>query len=110
MRLLPEALEKGKSGIILYFGQPNCAYCKAIMGENLSKPYLVEYVRRHFDVIGMKVFSNEDLTDTDGRATTVKEFTEREKVLFTPALLFYGKDRRRALKLRGSYPAYKMMT
>jgi len=105
---LTEALEKGKSGIILYFGQPNCPYCKAIMRENLSKPDLVEYVRRHFDVIGMNVFSNEDLTDTDGRATTVKEFAEREEVHFTPALLFYGKDRKQVLKLRGYYPAYTM--
>jgi len=105
---LKEALEKGKSGMIVYFGQPNCAYCKAIMRENLSKPDLVEYVRRHFDVIGLNVFSNEDLTDTDGRATTVREFAEREKVHFTPALLFYGRDGKQALKLRGYYPAYKM--
>ncbi|MEA3411776.1 MAG: thioredoxin fold domain-containing protein, partial [Pseudomonadota bacterium] len=105
---LEEALEAGKSGIIVYFGQAHCAYCQAIMKENLSKPDLVEYLRRHFDVIGLNVFSNEDLTDTDGQATTVKDYAEREKVHFTPSLLFFGKDRKLALKLRGYYPAYKM--
>jgi len=101
-------LEDGKSGVIVYFGQARCAYCKAIMRENPSKPDLVEYLRRHFDVIGLNVFSNEDLTDIDGRATTVRDYAEREKVHFTPSLLFFGKDRTLALKLRGYYLAYKM--
>lgn len=105
---LAEALESGKSGMIVYFGQPNCAYCRAIMRENLTRPDLVEYLRRHFDVIGLSVFSNEDLTDIAGAATTVKEFAERERVHFTPALMFFGNDGSLALKLRGYYPPYKM--
>ena len=38
---LDEALKGGKSGLIVYFGQAHCAYCKAIMKDTLSKPDLV---------------------------------------------------------------------
>ena len=105
---LDEALEIGKSGIIVYFGQKHCGYCKAIMEENLSKPDVVEYVKRHFDVIGLNVFSIEEITDPEGNTMTVKEYATQEKTHFTPSLLFFGKDRKKALVLRGYYPAYKM--
>jgi len=38
----------------------------------------------------------------------VKEYSIREEVQFTPTLTFFGKDRRKALTLRGFYPAYEM--
>ncbi|MEN8132640.1 MAG: thioredoxin fold domain-containing protein, partial [Pseudomonadota bacterium] len=105
---LKEALNAGKSGIIIYFGQTHCAYCKAIMEENLSKPDVVEYVTRHFDVIGLNVFSTEEITDPEGNTMTVKEYAAREKTHFTPSLIFFGKDHEKALVLRGYHPAYKM--
>ncbi|MCP4409441.1 MAG: thioredoxin fold domain-containing protein [Gammaproteobacteria bacterium] len=105
---LDEALEAGKSGIIIYFGQKHCAYCKAMMEENLSKPDVVAYVTRHFDVIGLNVFSTVKLTDPEGNAMTVKEYAVQEKTHFTPSLIFFGKDRKKALVLRGYHPAYKM--
>ncbi|MEA3278714.1 MAG: thioredoxin fold domain-containing protein [Pseudomonadota bacterium] len=105
---LDEALQNGKSGLIVYFGQAHCAYCKAIMEENLSKPDLVEYVVRHFDVVGLNIHDVEELTAPDGETMTVKEYSIREKAHFTPTLIFFGKDRQKALTLRGFYPAYEM--
>ena len=39
---LAEATENGKQGIALYFGQANCAYCKALMEINFHKPDIVD--------------------------------------------------------------------
>ncbi len=105
---LKEALDKGKSGLIIYFHQPNCAYCKTMQEVNLSKPDLVHYVTTHFDVIALNIFGSEELTDPRGNTLTVKEYAIREGTHFTPSLIFYGADGRQALKLRGYYPPYKM--
>lgn len=105
---LEAALESGKSGLIIYFGQAGCAYCKEIMNENLSRPDLVEYVVRNFDVIGLNIHDLQEVTAPDGETLTVKDYSIREGAYFTPSLIFFGKDRRKALTLRGFYPPYEM--
>ncbi|MEA3413362.1 MAG: thioredoxin fold domain-containing protein [Pseudomonadota bacterium] len=105
---LDEALENGKSGLIVYFGQAHCAYCKAIMAKPLSRPDLVEYLVRHFDLVGLSIHDVRELTSPDGETLTVKEYSIREEAQFTPTLTFFGRDRRKALTLRGFYPAYEI--
>lgn len=105
---LDEALKGGKSGLIVYFGQAHCAYCKAIMKDTLSKPDLVEYLTRRFDMVGLSIHDVQELTAPDGKTLTVKEYSIREDAQFTPTLTFFGNDRQKALTLRGFYPAYKM--
>lgn len=85
---LAEALEKGKSGLIVYFGQAHCAYCKLIIGEILTKPDLREYLVRHFDIVGLSIHDIRDLTAPDGETMSVKEFSIREQAQFTPKLIF----------------------
>ena len=48
---LREALDAGKKGIVVYFGQKRCAYCKMLMEVNFQTPDIVNYTRQHFDVI-----------------------------------------------------------
>ena len=105
---LKEAVAKGKDGLIVYFHQPDCAYCKAMQEMNLSKPDLVHYVTTHFDVVALNIFGNEELTDPQGNTLTVKDYAIREGTHFTPSLIFYGPDGREALKLKGYHPPYKM--
>jgi thioredoxin-related protein len=106
---LREALENGKTGLIVYFGQAHCAYCKLILREILSKPDLTEYLVRHFDIVGLSIHDIRELTAPDGETMSVKEFSIREQAQFTPTLIFYGEDGRKALVLRGYYPAYKVL-
>lgn len=105
---LEEALSNGKSGLIVYFGQAHCAYCKAFMEDTLGKPDLVEYLVRHFDIVGLSIHDIRELTAPDGETLTVREYSMREDAQFTPTLTFFGKDRRKALTLRGFYTAYEM--
>ena len=104
---LEQALASGKAGIMLYFGQPQCAYCRLFLEVNLARPDIKHYVQTRFDVIGLEIFSDEEITDPAGNLLTVKEFAIRERTHFTPSVLFYTQGGVQALKLRGYPPPYK---
>lgn len=104
---LQEAVEGGKKGIVVYFGQKRCAYCRMLMEVNFGLPDIVEYTRRHFDVIPVDIWSVTEVTDVQGETLTERDFALRERTNFTPSLVFYDADGREALRLRGYYPPYQ---
>lgn len=104
---LKEALEAGKQGIALYFGQKNCAYCKALMDINFKKPDIVSYVRDHYDVISLDIWGSRTITLFDGSEITESELAVREQTNFTPSLIFYDERGKPAFKMRGYYKPYR---
>lgn len=104
---LGEAVKAGKKGIIVYFGQKNCAYCEALMERDFGQKDIAEYTRRHFDVIALDIWGSREVTDLKGKVLTERELSIREQTNFTPSLLFYDSDGKLALKMRGYYPPYK---
>ena len=104
---MAEALEKGKKGIIVYFGQKRCAYCRMLMEVNFKLPDIVNYTRKNFDLVPIDIRGIEDVTDLQGKELNVRDYVLREKADFTPSLIFYDKDGNKALMLRGYYPPYK---
>lgn len=105
---LDDTLSAGKQGLIVYFGQKHCAYCQALIKDNLSKGDLVHYLRAHFDVVGLNTHSIEKITGMDGRTMPINEFAIAQKAQLTPTLLFYVKGGKQALKLVGYHPPYKV--
>ena len=104
---LEEAVAGGKQGIIVYFGQKRCAYCKMLMDVNFKTPDIVTYTRQHFDVIPIDIWSPEEVTTPSGRSLSQREFSQELGTDFTPSLVFYDADGRIALRLRGYYPPYQ---
>ncbi|QFY89989.1 thioredoxin fold domain-containing protein [Magnetovirga frankeli] len=104
---LEEAVAAGKSGLIVYFGQPRCPYCRMMLEHNWGMADIVAYTRQHFDVVGLNIWGAEELTDLQGQAISVRDFALREDANFTPSLIFYDAQGRQALMLRGYYPPYK---
>ncbi len=104
---LAEATADNKRGIMVYFGQKHCAYCKALMEVNFGKDDIVAYTRKHFDVIPIDIWGDRELISLDNEVMTEKQFAERERTQFTPSLIFYNSDGDEALRLRGYYPPYK---
>jgi len=103
-----EAAANNKHGIIVYFGQDHCAYCEALMTVNFgSEKDIVEYTRRHFDVIAIDIWGSREVIDLTGRLSTENNYAVREKTNFTPSLLFYDTTGREALRLRGYYSPYR---
>ncbi len=104
---LAEAVAAGKDGIIVYFGQKRCAYCRMLLEVNWRLPDIVAYTRRHFDVIAVDIWSPEEVTDVHGETLSQRQYALREKTNFTPSLIFYDAQGREALRLRGYYPPYQ---
>jgi thioredoxin-related protein len=104
---LKEALDAGKKGIVVYFGQKRCAYCKMLMEVNFQTPDIVSYTREHFDVIPIDIWSPEQLTTPSGETMSEREFSQMLGTNFTPSLVFFDGDGRIALRLRGYYPPYQ---
>ena len=104
---LAEATARGKQGLIVYFGQRRCAYCKMLMEVNFQTPDIVTYTRQHFDVVAIDIWSPEDVTTPDGKTMSEREYSQSLGTNFTPSLVFYDADGRIALRLRGYYPPYQ---
>ena len=103
---LQEAVDNGKSGIIVYFGQKRCAYCKMLMEVNFQTPDIVTYTRTHFDVVPIDIWSPEAVTTPSGETLSEREYSQKLGTTFTPSLVFFDADGRIALRLRGYYPPY----
>lgn len=104
---LQEALEAGKQGIVVYFGQKRCAYCRMLMQVNFGLRDIREYTQRHFDLIPIDIWGVRELTDINGETLTERQFALRERTNFTPSLIFYDAQGNEALRLRGYYPPYQ---
>ena len=104
---MAEALAANKKGLIVYFGQKRCAYCKMLMEVNLKLPDVVSYTRQHFDVVPIDIWGIDEITDLNGEQLSERDFAVRENANFTPALIFYDSEGNKALMLRGYYPPYK---
>lgn len=104
---LQDAVNHGKKGIIVYFGQKRCPYCKMLLEVNFGLNDIVTYTRRHFDVVPIDIWSPEEVTTVSGKVMTEKQFALQEKTNFTPSLIFYDEKGQVALRLRGYYPPYK---
>ncbi len=103
---LAEAAAAGKAGLMVYFGQRHCAYCKAMLEVNFTKPDIVAYTRKHFDVIALDIWSDREVVDMQGRSLTEKRLAEREKTQLTPTILFYDLHGKEVMRLRGYRPPY----
>ncbi|TNF97567.1 MAG: thioredoxin family protein, partial [Gammaproteobacteria bacterium] len=101
------ALEAGKIGIIVYFGQKRCSYCEKFLKVNLQAPDVMNYIQKHFDVVPVDIWGIDDIVTMEGATFSEREYSVAEGTNFTPSLLFYDRDGHRALRLRGYYPPYK---
>ncbi len=104
-----DAKKAGKRGIILYFGQKYCPYCKAFLHDNFTKRDIVHYTRKHFDVIAINVKGSRLVTDVNGDVMPENEYAIRYKANFTPTIVFVGTDGKYLLRLVGYQSPYRFM-
>lgn len=104
---LASARRAGKVGLMVYFGQKHCAYCHKLMSVNFGLPDIVEYTRRHFDLVPIDIWGVEEVTSIDGEVMTQRALALAEKTNFTPSIIFYDAEGKEAMRLRGYYPPYQ---
>lgn len=98
---LKSAVKNGKQGLMVIYTTEGCSYCVKFVKEHLSDPVIVGRIRKHFDSVGMEIFNDADLLDLQGKKMTVKQFAKQEGVMFSPTILFYGKDGKRLFRVTG---------
>ena len=104
---LESAIAAGKRGLLVYFGQKDCGYCQRFIDTNLADPDILAYLRRHFDLIPIDIQGRAEVRTLDGEQLDEYTWARREQTDFTPSLLFYDSEGRRALRLRGYHPIYQ---
>lgn len=104
---LEEVREKGKDGLIVYFGQKYCAYCRQFLEVDLVKEDIRTYLLEHFDIIGIDIHGQNAVTGLQGEMLDEGRFAAQEGTNFTPSVIFYDSDGEEALRLRGYYPPYR---
>jgi thioredoxin-related protein len=98
---LQDARAAGKRGIALFVSMKTCSYCKAIIETTFQQDDIVKRLRAGYDVIGIEVFSDDEVVDLQGKSHWSKDFAVQEKATFTPTMLFYGTDGKLQLRLVG---------
>lgn len=104
---IKEAKEQNKKGLIIYFGQKYCPYCKAHIKNNWEQDDIVKYTHKNFDVIAINVKGQRPVVNVDGKTYTEKTFSALKKTNFTPSILFYNTKGQEVLRLRGYRPPYQ---
>ncbi len=104
---LVEAREAGKRGIIVMLSQDRCSTCRAFIQATLGDPIVKQRVKANYDVIGMDIFSDLEVTDPRGEVLPVKDFAEMQSARLTPTILFYGVENALLLRIVGLYPPEK---
>ena len=104
---IAEAKEQNKKGLIIYFGQKFCPYCKAHLENNWGQNDIIKYTQKNFDVIAINVKGQRPVLDVDGKTYTEKTFSALKKTNFTPSVIFYNTKGQEVLRLRGYRPPYQ---
>lgn len=105
---LNDVRNKHKKGLIVYFGQKDCAYCKAHLEKNWGDRGIVNYTQQNFDVVAIDVRGDRPVADIKGKIySTEKKFSEQQKANFTPTLLFYNTKGKEVLRLSGYHPPFQ---
>jgi thioredoxin-related protein len=101
-----DAAKQGKR-LMLYFGQDGCPYCRTLMQDNFSRPYIVDIARREFVAVALNLWGDREVAWLDGRKLTEKALAAELKVQFTPTLLFFDEQGKVVLRLNGYVPPDK---
>lgn len=105
---IAEATE-AKKRVMVYFHQNGCPYCAKLVTDNFTNKKIVDYMAKHIDAIDMNMWGDKEVTALDGKAYSEKDWAAKNKVWFTPTILFFDEKGEVALRINGYYPPEKFM-
>lgn len=99
-----EAIEKGKKGLVVIYEKKGCGSCKKLHEVNLANKEFVAYINKHFDVIQVNIFGDNEVTSADGTVMREADYAESNMVNFSPTTQFIGADGKEAFRVPGFVP------
>jgi thioredoxin-related protein len=89
---LPEEMEtarsSGKQGMLLFFEQEGCPYCRRMMQTVFNQRKVQDWYESHLVSIAVDIRGDVELKDFDGITLPSKVFAAHRKVKYTPVLSF----------------------
>ena len=94
------ARELGKH-VMVFMHLDECPYCIRTLEENFISGETREFMEKNFDVIGVNVRGDLEVTWIDGVTYTELELTKHLKTIATPTIVFLDLDGNKVLQLNG---------
>jgi thioredoxin-related protein len=95
-----EARERGRH-VMLFLHLDECPYCERMLRESFVRGANHDFMRAHFDVIGLNIRGALEVTGTDGARFTERSYARHVKVFATPTIVFLDREGGKALQLTG---------
>ena len=89
---LAEAGKAGKIGLMLFFEQEGCSYCRAMMNKVLNQRQVQDWYRERFVAIAVDIRGAVELKDFDGVSLPSKAFAIQRRAVMTPVITFIDLD------------------
>lgn len=99
----------GGKRLLMYFHQDGCPYCAELINNNFSQRNILEYAQENFAVIDINMWGDREVTDMTGTVLKEKDFALKNKVWFTPTLLFFNEQGQVILRINGYYPPHRFL-
>jgi thioredoxin-related protein len=85
---LEDARKSGKTGLLLYFEQDGCPYCRRLMQTVFNQRNVQDWYGENFVSIAVDIRGDVELRDVDGITLPSKVFAEHRKIKLTPVISF----------------------
>jgi len=102
---LTEAKAKGKRYAILW-EQRGCPYCREMHRVNFAIPEIVAYIRENFDVLQLNLWGDREVTDFDGESLPEKKLARKQRVSFTPTIVFVDDKGEEVFRMPGYFKPF----
>ncbi|MEF8792156.1 thioredoxin family protein [Thiohalorhabdus sp.] len=89
---LEKALSEGKKGVLLYFHQDQCPFCKQMERRVFTQPIVHEFFHKHFDIYKVNIKGNKEFVDFKGEPVAQSDFAVRHRARATPTLIIFGEN------------------
>lgn len=96
-----EAKENNKH-VMLFMTLKFCPYCTKMLNTNFEKGTILQpYIEQNFDVIGIDIRGNKEVTVNEDLTLTEKEYAAKLQVQYTPTILFLNQDNEVVVRVNG---------
>lgn len=97
------ARDDNKIGVLLFFEQEACPFCRRMKQDVLNRPQVQDYYRRYFRIIPVDIEGDIEIVNFQGETMPEKDFAFREnRVRATPVFMFYNLDGERITRYTGA--------
>ena len=101
-----DAAREGKR-VLVYFGQDGCPYCAELMRTSFSQARIVDKVRRGFNAIEINIWGDREVTWTDGKVRSEKDFARFLEIQYSPTVMLLDESGRVIARMNGYYPPHR---